>query len=203
MQYRYNDNIAAMTGKVIELPTFSHKLYDDEFFKLKIAVRRLSGAMDEIPVMIAAGNIPSGGVSLDDIISVSGQLRSYNKPVEGVNRLIITVFARSMLVCGEDADCENEVSLVGHICKPVIYRKTPLMREICDILLAVNRAYGKSDYLPCIAWGKNARFAQELSVGDTVEIYGRLQSRNYVKLTEDGSMERTAYEVSTTTITQL
>jgi hypothetical protein len=188
------DNSVYVCGAVASSPELNHQLYGEYFYSLKLAVPRLSGAVDMIPVMFPGriSDIPKEG----EYLRVFGQLRSYNRHVDGINRLMITVFAKQ----AEPAEPEagNEVTLCGHICKPVIFRTTPFMREIGDLLIAVNRSYNKSDYLPCIVWGRNARYAHEnLSVGSCVRITGRLQSREYQKVLEDGAAEiRTAYEVS-------
>ena len=192
-------NSIKLTGRVCGCPEYSHCIYGEAFFKLLLSVRRLSGAEDLIPVTVSErllGNMP---VEHGMIFDIDGQIRSYNQRTDNGSRLLITVFAREFMQVSEEAyvDDHNEVTLAGFVCKPVIYRTTPFSREISDMLLAVNRRYGKSDYLPCIAWGRNARFTSELSIGDNIRLLGRLQSREYKKAFPDGIVEtRTAYEIS-------
>ncbi|MCH5279131.1 MAG: single-stranded DNA-binding protein [Christensenellaceae bacterium] len=192
-------NSIKLTGRVFGCPEYSHCIYGEAFFKLILSVRRLSGAEDLIPVTVSERLL--GGMPVDNgmIFDIDGQIRSYNQRLDSGSRLLITVFAREFIPIAEEDYIEdhNEASLMGYICKPIIYRTTPFSREISDILLAVNRRYGKSDYLPCIAWGRNARFTNELNVGDNVHVIGRLQSREYKKTLPDGTIEtRTAYEIS-------
>lgn len=195
------NNSIGLSGRVAESPEYSHTIYGEAFYKLTLAVRRLSGAEDRIPVTVSERLLGSIPVEDGMFFHVDGQIRSYNQQTEKGSRLIITVFAREFIPASETADnafaYKNDVELFGYICKPVIYRTTPFMREISDILLAVNRRYGKSDYLPCIAWGRNARYLQEVKVGTGMHIVGRLQSREYKKVFENGAEEmRTAYEIS-------
>lgn len=192
-------NNIKLTGRVFGCPEYSHCIYGEAFFKLNLRVRRLSEVEDLIPVTVSERLL--GGMPVDDgmIFDIDGQIRSYNQRQLNGSRLLITVFAREFTsVSAEDyVGDRNEASLIGYVCKPIIYRTTPFSREISDILLAVNRRYGKSDYLPCIAWGRNARFTNELNVGDNIHALGRLQSREYRKTLPDGTTEtRTAYEVS-------
>lgn len=152
--------------------------------------------MDELPVTLP-GRICAELPGVGERLHILGQLRSYNRLMEGASRLMLTVFARAADVVGEDEPANNEITLSGYICKPVVLRTTPFMREIGDLLIASNRAYNKADYLPCIAWGRNARYAATLPVGSHIQLNGRIQSREYQKLTEDGGLiTRTAYEVS-------
>ncbi|MDO4568109.1 MAG: single-stranded DNA-binding protein [Clostridia bacterium] len=191
-------NAAYVVGDVVMLPVYSHSVFNEAFYNLILRVSRLSGTADYVPITVSGELLSELDMLCEgERLSVSGQLRSYNKLVEGSGRLVITVFGKNIIKLSKEAECDNEIRLVGSVCKPVVYRKTPLAREITDILLAVNRAYGKSDYLPCIAWGKNARSLQTLSVGDSISIVGRLQSREYTKRDENGNTSvRTAYEVS-------
>lgn len=193
-----DNNRVIISGSVSGEAVFDHELHGEKFYILPVDIPRLSGAVDTLPLTIAESLMPEGIPSLGEHITVRGQLRSYNKRIDDVNRLVITVFAKQYRVEDESMrEFLNDISLTGYICKPVAYRTTPFMREIADILLAVNRAYGKSDYLPCIAWGRNARFAGQMAVGSMIRLEGRIQSRVYQKLMEDGqSVERTAYEVS-------
>ena len=189
-------NGAYISGVVQSDAQLDHEIYGEAFYSLYLGVERLSGVLDILPVTLPARlcpQLPRAGERL----GVYGQLRSYNKRTETGNRLVITVFARDIRPATPEELPVNSIQLCGFICKPVVYRRTPFMREIGDMLVAVNRPYGKSDYLPCIAWGRNAVYARELQVGDRVRIEGRLQSRAYEKCLADGSvMQRTAYEVS-------
>ena len=195
-------NTVCLCGVVHEDAEFDHRLYGEAFYTVKLYVARLSGVADLLPVTIPSRVCPRMP-EVGEQIRVYGQLRSYNKHTENGNRLVITAFARAY----EEATGEihqNEVDLTGFLCKPVIFRTTPFMREISDILLAVNRSYSKSDYLPCIAWGRNAHFAKDIPVGARLHVEGRLQSRLYQKTLEDGVVaERTAYEVSCSCIEML
>ena len=185
-----------LIGSVFMPPEYSHTVYGEAFFRLVLSVRRLSGTEDRIPVTVSGrllGDIPAGE---GDRLRVRGQIRSYNKRTETGSRLVITVFAKEFEAF-EDGGDVNEAELTGFICKPPVYRTTPFSREITDVLLAVNRRTGRSDYLPVIAWGRNARFLAEAPVGTELSVLGRLQSREYKKRFEDGTEQtRTAYEVS-------
>ncbi len=195
------NNSISLSGRVTDGPEYSHTIYGEAFFKLVLTVQRLSGTEDKIPVTVSERLL--GGIPVEHgmYFHVKGQIRSYNQQTEKGSRLIITVFAREFIPASADETdafaYKNEVELFGYICKSVIYRTTPFLREIADVLLAVNRRYGKSDYLPCIAWGRNARYLQDMKVGIGMHVIGRLQSREYKKVFEDGTEEmRTAYEIS-------
>lgn len=191
-----NNNIATICGVVSEEPKFSHQMYGEGFYESAITVSRLSEQSDMIPFTISERLLSDGKVALGSTITITGQLRSYNKLTEGRSKLLLTLFVRD-LVDTDESKNPNTIDISGFICKPPVYRMTPFKREICDILLAVNRAYNKSDYLPCIAWGRNARFVKDIAVGEKIFINGRIQSRTYQKINEDGSIDtRTAYEVS-------
>ena len=202
------NNYLTLVGKVTGEKRFSHEIYGESFYVFDLSVARLSGNADIIPVTVSERLIKDEMLTEGNTLLVKGQFRSYNSYENGKNRLILTVFAKDVIEVEEnEEDSENEmvkkdmitneVVLVGYICKKPIYRQTPFGREISDILLAVNRAYNKSDYIPCIAWGRNARFCQDLEVGTQVKIVGRVQSRTYEKKFEDGTSEqRVAYEVS-------
>ena len=178
----------------------SHEVMNEPFYTGTLLVKRLSGAVDRLPVTIPGKLLGVLPQARDRQLMVTGQVRSYNKVVDGAGRLMVTLFAQSIVESG-DNDTLNKVSLVGALCKPPIYRSTPFGREICDMMLAVNRAFGKSDYIPCIAWGRNAQYASRFNVGDRVRLTGRLQSREYQKLLENGEyMARNAYEVSCFTL---
>lgn len=201
-----DNNYLVLVGKVANEKKFSHEVYGERFYLFNIEVPRLSGVSDIIPITVSERLISGIDIGVGNKILVKGQFRSYNTYENGKNRLVLTVFAKD-IIAGENIKEEeeelkkesisNEVTLIGYICKKPIYRQTPFKREIADILLAVNRAYNKSDYIPCIAWGRNARFCQNIEVGTCVKIVGRVQSRIYEKKLEDGTVqERVAYEVS-------
>ena len=203
------NNYLTLVGKVTGEKKFSHEIYGERFYIFNLEIPRLSGTADIIPITISERLINEETLSEGQKLLVKGQFRSYNSYESEKNRLILTVFAKDVKVISEEEQSEeenemvkkdvitNEVVLVGYICKKPIYRQTPFGREIADILLAVNRAYNKSDYIPCIAWGRNARFCQNLEVGSQIKLVGRVQSRTYEKKHEDGSVEtRVAYEVS-------
>lgn len=197
------NNHLVLVGKVTSDKKFSHEIYGESFYIFDLEVARLSGNSDIIPITISERLILEKELEIGDKVAIEGQFRSYNSYENEKNRLILTVFAKDIKYLSEEDEenssekVSNEVTLVGYICKKPIYRQTPFGREISDILLAVNRAYNKSDYIPAIAWGRNARFCQNIEVGTKVKITGRVQSRNYEKKFEDGTTQtRTAYEVS-------
>ena len=206
MNTNYDDNNhLTLVGKVTSEKRFSHEIYGEKFYIFDLEVPRLSGNADKIPVTISERLLTSKDLSIGADLKIDGQFRSYNSYNNEKNKLILTVFAKDIeFLEKQDEEVEvrkdqvsNEVILDGFICKKPIYRKTPFGREISDILLAVNRAYNKSDYIPCIAWGRNARFCENVSVGTEVRIIGRVQSREYEKKYEDGTVEKKiAYEVS-------
>ena len=193
-----NNRIVAV-GRLEGDLELSHEVMNEPFYTGTMLVKRLSGAVDRLPVTIPGkllGMLPEQETQL----ILTGQVRSYNKVVEGAGRLMVTLFAQSISEVG-DGDTLNRVTLTGALCKPPVYRSTPFGREICDMMLAVNRAFGKSDYIPCIAWGRNAQFASRFHVGDRVRVTGRLQSREYQKLLENGEyLLRNAFEVSAFTL---
>ena len=189
------NNRAYVAGEVISAPVFSHEVLGERFYDVVLSVKRLSDRADEIPVTVSDRLMQDASLEVGTRLGVSGQLRSYNKQADGRSKLVLRVFARE-LDDGE-SDTPNRIELEGYVCKPPVYRTTPFRREICDMLLAVNRAYNKSDYIPAIAWGRNAKYAGEFAVGDKVAVSGRIQSRTYQKVLPDGSSEeRVAYEVS-------
>mgnify|MGYP000082935598 FL=1 len=197
------NNHLVLVGKVTSDKKFSHEIYGESFYIFDLEVARLSGNSDIIPITISERLILEKELEIGDKVAIEGQFRSYNSYENEKNRLILTVFAKDIKYLSEQDEenssekVSNEVTLIGYICKKPIYRQTPFGREISDILLAVNRAYNKSDYIPAIAWGRNARFCQNIEVGTKVKITGRVQSRNYEKKFEDGTTQtRTAYEVS-------
>lgn len=191
------NNKIYLEGDIISPLQFSHEMYGEGFYTLELEVPRLSDAKDILLVTVSERLIGGMELKAGDSVVVEGQLRSYNKFVDGANRLILTVFARNIEYCSEKSKNPNQIFLDGYICKLPVYRTTPFGREISDMLLAVNRAYNKSDYIPTIAWGRNSRFCQSLSVGDNIRVWGRLQSREYQKkITDDEVIKKVAYEVS-------
>ncbi len=194
MIYSCENNSCDLTGTVCGEPQFSHKIYDEVFYSFPLSVERLSHSRDVLNITLSE-KLPQ--VSLGDRVHIRGQFRSYNNFSGEGNRLILTVFVKELTMAEELPENPNSILLRGYLCKPPVYRVTPFEREIADLLLAVNRPHNKSDYIPCIAWGRNAKFAAGLQVGDHLCIRGRIQSRNYQKkLGEDRVVERTAYEVS-------
>lgn len=190
------NNRVFISGEIVSEATFSHEIYGEGFYEFFVRVMRLSGQADVLPVTLSERLIQDGMLSKGKPICALGQFRSYNKIENGKSRLMLTVFVRELLPRLPDKN-PNSILLSGYICKPPVYRTTPFNREIADVLVAVNRAYNKSDYIPCIAWGRNARFVKNLSVGDKIAISGRIQSREYQKkLSETESRTMTAYEVS-------
>lgn len=206
MDTNYSDNNhLLLVGRVTSDKRFSHEIYGEKFYIFDMEVPRLSDTTDIIPVTASERILTDDLLGIGNKLIVKGQFRSYNSYENEKNKLILTVFAKDIIPEESLAEEEkeetkkvsNEVTLLGYICKKPIYRQTPFGREIADILLAVNRAYNKSDYIPSIAWGRNARFSQNLPTGTEVKIVGRVQSRNYEKKHEDGTIEnKVAYEVS-------
>ena len=219
-------NSIRLRGFVCDEPVYDHTIYGEAFYRIGLAVGRLSGVLDRLPVTVSERLLGDSKANLYEqgsVAEISGQIRSYNQTSGEKSRLLVTVFAREIEleehelpfdddqknheICNastadiSDTEYKNEAELCGSICKPVVYRTTPFGREIADILIAVNRRYGKSDYLPCIAWGRNARFADMLEVGDCIHIRGRMQSREYQKNLPDGTAEqRMTYEISCSAI---
>ncbi|MDF2907027.1 MAG: hypothetical protein K0R34_2348, partial [Herbinix sp.] len=194
-----DNNQVSIAGEVISDFTFSHDVFGEGFYVLEVVVSRLSNSYDMIPVMVSERLIDVKQDYKGKFVEVLGQFRSYNRHEESKNKLVLSVFAREVKMVDELSENAkpNHIFLDGFVCKPPIYRKTPLGREIADVLLAVNRPYGKSDYIPCICWGRNARFAETFAVGGHVQIWGRIQSREYQKKMNEVDFEkRIAYEVS-------
>lgn len=190
------NNKVYVMGEIVSDAVFSHEVYGEGFYEFFVRVMRLSGQADILPVTVSERLIEGGELRKGKTISAVGQFRSYNKIENGKSRLMLTVFIRELTEAAQEKN-PNSILLSGYICKPPVYRTTPFNREIADILVAVNRAYNKSDYIPCIAWGRNARFVKTLSVGDRVAVSGRIQSREYQKkLSETEIKTMTAYEVS-------
>ena len=198
------NNQLILVGKVTSEKRLSHEIYGEKFYTFDLSVPRLSGNADIIPITISERLLVERDIEIGNNIVIEGQFRSYNSYENEKNKLILTVFAKEIRFSDEQEEFQptkenisNEVTLTGYICKKPIYRKTPFGREIADLLLAVNRAYNKSDYIPCIAWGRNARFCENVPVGTEIRIVGRVQSRQYEKKYEDGTSEiKVAYEVS-------
>ncbi|MDD3220663.1 MAG: single-stranded DNA-binding protein [Lachnospiraceae bacterium] len=193
------NNQVSIMGKVASGFTFSHQVFGEGFYTLEVLVKRLSDSEDRIPLMISERLVDITQDYEGEYIQVFGQFRSYNRHEEKKNRLVLSVFVRELEFVEEEDDSikTNQIFLDGYICKPPVYRKTPLGREIADLLIAVNRPYGKSDYIPCICWGRNARYASAFQVGGHVLIWGRIQSREYVKkINETETEKRIAYEIS-------
>ena len=190
-----NNNYATVVGDIESDFSYSHESYGECFYSFTVKIPRLSDCSDIITVTVSERMLCDENFNTGEKIKITGQFRSYNNYTDTGNKLILTLFAKTM----EKADNErylNEITLNGFLCKPPVYRTTPFGREITDILLAVNRTHNKSDYIPCIAWGRNAKFAQKLQVGDNIIITGRMQSREYQKKLEDSIVTRTAYEIS-------
>ena len=190
------NNKVFISGEIVSDAEFSHEVYGEGFYELFVLVKRLSGQGDILPITVSERLIADKNLQKGVIINALGQFRSYNKLVDGKSKLMLTVFVREIIE-GVSVRNPNSIVLSGYICKPPVYRTTPFNREIADILVAVNRSYNKSDYIPCIAWGRNARFAQNLAVGEKIAIAGRIQSREYQKRLNDEEIKvMTAYEVS-------
>ena len=190
------NNKVYVKGEIVTEAKFSHEIYGEGFYEMEVMVKRLSGQTDLLPVTISERLIESQNLKIGSTICAIGQFRSYNKQVDGKSKLMLTVFVRELL--NEDFGRNpNNIVLCGYVCKPPVYRTTPFNREIADILIAVNRAYNKSDYIPCIAWGRNARFVKNIGVGEKIALSGRIQSREYQKkISETETKLMTAYEVS-------
>lgn len=199
MEKVIKNNKVTIKGEIVSGFTFSHEIYGEGFYMMDVRCKRLSENFDTIPIMVSERLMDVEKDYSGQLVSISGQFRSYNRHEEQKNRLILSVFAREIEFLEEvpGGSESNQIFLDGYICKEPVYRKTPLGREIADVLLAVNRPYGKSDYLPVIFWGRAARFVSGFSVGERLEVNGRIQSRTYIKkIGEEETEERTAYEVS-------
>ncbi len=194
-----SNNKLHLQGVVVQELVFSHEVCGEGFFETFLKINRLSGQVDVIPITISERLIEKHNIKVGDEIAIVGQFRSYNKILGEKSKLVLTAFVREVVENSQNNP--NEIQLTGYICKQPIYRVTPFKREICDTLVAVNRAYGKSDYIPCILWGRNARYTNDLAVGEKLTLYGRVQSRKYMKILADGSEEeKVAYEVSVSKI---
>ena len=190
-------NAIIIRGSLCELPKLSHENNGRRFFRFYLEVPRLSGAVDTLPVVAEEDVLNKIDLSAGEMLTVKGQIRSYNQRADGIRHLLIFVFATS--IAAEDGEPINEVTIEGPLCREPIYRLTPLGREICDAMLAVPRAFHRADYLPCILWGRIAKMVAECHTRDVISVRGRLQSRVYTKMTDEGLQQRTAYEVSALT----
>ncbi|MGL6174395.1 MAG: single-stranded DNA-binding protein [Cellulosilyticaceae bacterium] len=199
VEHILENNEVLIVGKAVSDIKYSHKVYGEGFYSFDLEVPRLSDSADILPVTISERLLPALGNIEGKYLDIVGQFRSYNQYEEGKNRLILTIFALEVkeVSLEEMQKNKNAIHLNGFVCKEPVYRTTPFGREITDILIAVNRSYHKSDYIPCITWGRNARYAQNLHTGDHIEVWGRIQSRQYQKKLESGEViSKTAYEVS-------
>ena len=197
-----NNNVE-LVGEIVSDFRFSHEVYGERFYFVDVAVKRMSETIDYLPLLISEYLIDVNTNHIGEIIHVTGQFRSYNRHEELKNRLVLSVFVREIEFIEEETEemKSNQILLDGYICKDPIYRKTPLGREIADLLVAVNRSYSKSDYIPCICWSRNARHASGLPLGTHLKITGRIQSRDYIKHHSNGEEEeRRAYEISASRI---
>ncbi len=193
------NNVVTISGKVITDIEFSHEVYGEGFYNFTLEVPRLSESCDRIVVTISERLLVGKKLEVGQYVEIEGQFRSYNSYSNEGNKLILTVFAREITFLEDEKKIKNpnQIYLNGYICKKPVYRTTPFGREITDLLLAVNRPYNKSDYIPCIAWGRNARFSETLQVGDNIKVWGRVQSREYQKKLPSGEVvTKIAYEVS-------
>ncbi|MBO5476514.1 MAG: single-stranded DNA-binding protein [Clostridia bacterium] len=191
------NNSVIIGGEIVEGIEFSHEIYDEKFYKFSILTKRLSEYEDVLPVIVSERLINLDEIQVGKIVRIEGQFRSYNMQTETKNKLVLSIFVKEIEFAESDVMTLNDANFVGYICKAPIYRKTPLGREIADVLIAVNRTYKKSDYIPCILWGRNAKFCENIEVGTLVKVNGRIQSRAYEKKLENGEiLKKVAYEVS-------
>ena len=201
MATRINENNNALLKGIIDGKfEYSHDVFGEKFYTTNIKVERESESVDTIPIMVSERLVDISEDLTDVCVKISGSFRSHNKNIGENRKLVLSVFVREFDILGNFESNDNTIYLEGFICKPPVYRKTPLGREIADLLISVNRPYGKSDYIPCICWGRNARFASRLEVGEKVELHGRIQSREYQKKTKSDVETRVAYEVSVSKI---
>ncbi len=199
MDKTFESNQVTIAGTIASEFTLSHDIFGENFYTANLSVERLSGTYDTVPIMVSERLFDVHHDCTERPVEIFGQLRTYNQHEGNKSKLVLSVFAREIKIIDElpDSSHTNSISLDGYLCKDPVYRKTPLGREIADLHLAVNRPYGKSDYIPCICWGRNAMFAESLKVGDHIRLSGRIQSREYQKrISEDEAETRTAYEVS-------
>lgn len=196
----FENNVVYVAGEVAREPSLSHEIYGEKFYVFNLNVERLSKSYDTLPVLVSERLVSIERLHKGTLIEVEGQFRSYNSSNDGRSKLVLNIFAREARIVEslENIHNRNTVFLDGFICKHPNYRTTPFGREITDILIAVNRAYNKSDYIPCICWGRNARFCEKLNIGVNIKVWGRLQSRTYEKKLDDRVIKKIAYEVSVT-----
>lgn len=191
-----NNNKVTLSGEVVSEPKFSHEMFGEGFYEFDLKIKRLSNSFDIIPITVSERLLNENEVKINSKICGVGQFRSYNKFEDNKSKLMLTMFLREFLPYDKNGDI-NVIEITGYVCKEPIYRTTPFKREICDLLLAVNRNYNKSDYLPCIAWGRNAKYVKNFKVGDKLKVTGRVQSREYQKKLENNEIiTKTAFEVS-------
>ena len=191
-----NNNKVYIAGKVVSEPKFSYEVFGEGFYEFNLEVKRLSDISDVIPVTISERLMQAENIIMGSNLAGVGQFRSYNKLIDGKSKLMLTVFIRELKEYDESIN-PNQIEITGYVCKEPIYRTTPFKREIADVLIAVNRSFNKSDYLPCIAWGRNAKYVSTLNVGDKLEMVGRIQSRVYQKRIDENTVEeKVAYEIS-------
>lgn len=202
MDNNLETNKVHLSGRVLSGPEFNHKTYGEAFYMIVLGIFRRSGYEDKIRLIVSEKLLSGRSPRKEEFLDITGQIRTYNRDINGKNKLEVTVFVREMeYCCGYEPDYINLIYMEGFICKKPVRRRSPLGREICDLMVAVNRMYNKSDYIPSIAWGRNAVYSEALQIGDQVIIEGRIQSRDYRKFTEEGHLvNKTAYEVSITNI---
>ncbi|HBF8894476.1 TPA: single-stranded DNA-binding protein [Clostridioides difficile] len=198
------NNVVNLRGELDNKLEFSHEIFGEKFYNMKIKINRLSDSFDILPMTVSERLLQDIDLDKQNLVNVVGQLRSYNKRLNNKNRLVLTVFVREIKSIDEENKDPNSIFLDGYVCKEPVYRKTPLGREITDLLVAINRPYNKSDYIPSIVWGRNAKFAKNLKVGDRIQLWGRVQSREYEKkIDENNVVKKMAYEVSISKIKKL
>ncbi|HGS9445478.1 TPA: single-stranded DNA-binding protein [Clostridioides difficile] len=198
------NNVVNLRGELDNKLEFSHEIFGEKFYNMKIKINRLSDSFDILPMTVSERLLQDIDLDKQNLVNVVGQLRSYNKTLNNKNRLVLTVFVREIKSIDEENKEPNSIFLDGYVCKEPVYRKTPLGREITDLLVAINRPYNKSDYIPSIVWGRNAKFAKNLKVGDRIQLWGRVQSREYEKkIDENNVVKKMAYEVSISKIKKL
>ena len=198
------NNVVNLRGELDNKLEFSHEIFGEKFYNMKIKINRLSDSFDILPMTVSERLLQDIDLDKQNLVNVVGQLRSYNKTLNNKNRLVLTVFVREIKSIDEENKDPNSIFLDGYVCKEPVYRKTPLGREITDLLVAINRPYNKSDYIPSIVWGRNAKFAKNLKVGDRIQLWGRVQSWEYeTNIDENNVVKKMAYEVSISKIKQL
>lgn len=190
-------NQITVRGSLMELPVYSHENHGRHFYRFSLEIPRLSGTVDVLPVVAEERILYGIDLSGGEMLTVTGQIRSHNNRVDGVRRLLVFIYATDLMA--EDGEALNDAIIEGPLCREPVYRRTPLGREICDVMLAVPRAFKRADYLPCILWGRTAQEVSQCHTRDRIRIVGRLQSRTYTKMTDNGPIERTAYEISALT----